>query len=726
MRILQVIESFGGGSMQVALTISERLAAAGHQLAVAHGSVAESPRDARAAIAAEIELFPVRWGRAPQNQARAIGDLRSIARGWSPDVVHLHSSFAGFAGAIGLRGLAPLVYTPHGYSFIRTGQGRAQEIALRLAEAAVARRVDLVGVVSEEERARAMEIRARRVRVVPNGIAELDHPVGGPPDRPGDPPRVVALGRLDPARRPAAAARIMAGLRDIAEPEWIGGGEESLAEAVRAEGVPTTGWLEREEALRHLANATACLHWSAWDAQPLSVLEAMARDVVVVASDIGANRELLGTRQVCEREEDARALLRKVLTDAGLRGELLEDQRRRRTGYSAARMASQWEGVYRELSGSPRPRLRRWAPPGREPLSIAHVSASMNYGGAERMLADLAAEQVQAGARVAIIAPPGALDRDWASAGVQRIAIPEASRGPVDVARMSLSVAAALRRAAPDVIHAHNVKATGVVLAARTAGRRVPVLTTMHGVAEADGDRAARILRRADLTAAVSDAVRDDVVARGLSAAQVCVVRNGIGSVESVDEARRAAYTAELGLGSKVVSAVGRLVPQKAHERVLEAAAAVRRTHPDVTFLIVGDGPRRAELEARVAELGVQDVVRLTGARDDARALIALSDLLVFSSDWEGLSIAALEALAAATPVVTTDVAGMRELLSGGAGTIVPGHDPTDLAAAISELLSDEPRRLEMARIGQQKIAAEFSATVMREQYAAAYRRLLG
>lgn len=726
MRILQVIESFGGGSMQVALTISERLAAAGHELAVAHGSVAESPRDARAAISAHIELFPVRWGRAPQNQARAMGELRSIARGWSPDVVHLHSSFAGFAGALGLRGLAPLVYTPHGYSFIRTGQSRAQEIALRLAEAAVARRVDLVGVVSEEERTRALEIRARRVRVVPNGIAELDDPPGAPGDRPTDPPRIVALGRLDPARRPAAAARIMAGLRDIAEPEWIGGGEQELAEAVRAAGVPTTGWLERGEALRHLAAATACLHWSAWDAQPLSVLEAMARDVVVVASDIGANRELLGARQVCGREEDARALLRSALTDPDLREELLAQQRRRRVGYSAARMASQWEEVYSELAGSSRARSRRPAPGSREPLSIAHVSASMNYGGAERMLADLAAEQVQAGARVTIIAPPGALDRDWASAGVQRISIPEASRGPADVARMSLAVATALRRTAPDVIHAHNVKATGVVLAARATGRRVPVLTTMHGVAEADGDRAARILRRADLTAAVSDAVRDDVVARGLSAAQVCVVRNGIGSVETIDAARRAGYAAELGLGAQVVSAVGRLVPQKRHERVLEAAAVVRRSLPDVTFLIVGDGERRAELEARAAELGVQDVVRFTGARGDARALIALSDLVVFSSDWEGLSIAALEALAAGTPVVTTDVAGMRELLGGGAGTIVPGTDPADLAAAVNELLSDDARRLDMARIGQEKIAAEFSATVMREQYSAAYRRLLG
>jgi glycosyltransferase involved in cell wall biosynthesis len=145
-----------------------------------------------------------------------------------------------------------------------------------------------------------------------------------------------------------------------------------------------------------------------------------------------------------------------------------------------------------------------------------------------------------------------------------------------------------------------------------------------------------------------------------------------------------------------------------------------------VTFLIVGDGPRRTELEARASALGVQDIVRFTGARDDARALIALSDLLVFSSDWEGLSIAALESLAAGTPIVTTDVQGMRELLADGVGAIVPGFDPADLAASISELLDDPPRRQEMARRGRERIAAEFSSAAMRGAYADAYRALTG
>lgn len=352
MRILQVIESFGAGSMQIVLTISEGVAAEGHQVAIAHGRVPESPADPRASVSPNIEMYPLRWRREAFSQLAAGRELRRLGRAWRPDVVHLHSSFAGMLGVLTLARIAPLVYTPHGYSFIRHGGHAIEPTAYRMLERFIAGRVDLVGAVSESEAELArVQVRARRVQIVRNGIPELDKPAEWHA-RARLAPSIVAVGRIGPARSPVAVARILSRLADIAPAMWIGGGDPSDegTAALRSAGIPITGWLERRDALERLEGATACLHWSAWDAQPLAVLEAMTRDVVVVASDIPANRELVGPRQVCATEDAAVELLRTVITDPTVRAELLVDQRARRSRYGAERMVSDWLGVYRRLS----------------------------------------------------------------------------------------------------------------------------------------------------------------------------------------------------------------------------------------------------------------------------------------------------------------------------------------------------------------------------------------
>ena len=140
-----------------------------------------------------------------------------------PDLVHLHSSFAGAVGALALPRGVPLIYTPHGFAFAREGVGRATGAAVRAVEALVARRCALVGAVSEAEAELARDgLRAPRVAVVRNGIPELD---GGVPERSLEraEPAVVALGRITEARRPAATARILAALATHARVAWIGG-----------------------------------------------------------------------------------------------------------------------------------------------------------------------------------------------------------------------------------------------------------------------------------------------------------------------------------------------------------------------------------------------------------------------------------------------------------------------------------------------------------------------
>ncbi len=353
LRVLHVIESFGAGSMQIAITIAQGLASAGHAVAIAHGHVAESPRDPGALIGPEIELFPIKWSRSPTGQLAAARELRGIVGAFGPDMIHLHSSFAGIVGAAALRGPVPVVYTPHGYSFIRD-RGALVRFAARLLERAIATRVDMIAAVSDYEAGLARGVGGRRVEVVPNGIPELDNPVATAPPQ-ADPPLVVSVGRIDPARGPEGAANILGRLRDVARAEWVGGGGSSKggAAALADAGVPVTGWLERPQVLARLASATACLHWSAWDSQPLAVLEAMSQDAVVVASDIPANREVLGPEQVCRTEQAAGELLRRVVTDPSYRDRLLDVQRIRRARYSARRMVADWLGLYERLLTRP-------------------------------------------------------------------------------------------------------------------------------------------------------------------------------------------------------------------------------------------------------------------------------------------------------------------------------------------------------------------------------------
>ena len=358
MKILEVTEASWAGTLGIVTSLSSRLSAAGHEVALAYAVRPETPGDLRERLPDAVELLPLAWRRrSPRAQAATALALRRLVQERRPDVVHLHSSFAGAVGSLAL-GRVPKVYTPHGYAFARRPDGGGVLAAYRAAEWAVARRCDVVAAVSEAEATLARDVlHAPRVAVVPNGIPELDAPVQPAPPRPDV--LVAAVGRIGPARRPEASARILAAVAGDARVRWIGdavGGEDA---PLRAAGVPISGWLPHAAALEELSQATVLLHYSEWDGAPLAVLEAMARDVLVIASDIPANRELLGPRQVAADEASAVATIRAVLRDADLREELLADQRARAADRGADRMAERYADLYARCVASPRT-VQRW------------------------------------------------------------------------------------------------------------------------------------------------------------------------------------------------------------------------------------------------------------------------------------------------------------------------------------------------------------------------------
>ncbi len=172
------------------------------------------------------------------------------------------------------------------------------------------------------------------------------------------------------------------------------------------------------------------------------------------------------------------------------------------------------------------------------------------------------------------------------------------------------------------------------------------------------------------------------------------------------------------------VVTVGRLVRQKNHDLFLRGAAGLLQSGVAARFTIVGDGPLRADLEARARARGVGGRVALAGERQDVGSVLGEAALVWLTSSWEGMPNAVLEALASGVPVVVTAVSGTRELVEPGVqGEIVDLDDATALVARSRAILEEPERRRRMAAAARQRALA-FSSGQMAARLANLYAEL--
>jgi glycosyltransferase involved in cell wall biosynthesis len=267
-----------------------------------------------------------------------------------------------------------------------------------------------------------------------------------------------------------------------------------------------------------------------------------------------------------------------------------------------------------------------------------------------------------------------------------------------------------------DLIHAHLPMAGFL---ARIAGRwyGLPVVYTEHNLQERYHpltrwfNRMTYGWNRQAL--AVSEEVTASIGRFGLNRkSQVITLPNGVAVEQVRAEARDLnGLRAELGIPHEhlVVGTVAVFRRQKRLLDWLEAAARIAAQRADVTFLLVGHGPEEASLKARVQALGLAGRVRLPGFRPDGRRLLALMDVYLMSSEFEGLPIALLEAMALGKPVVATAVGGIPEVVQPGQeGFLTPVGAIDELAAFTIQLLAEPERRRQMGQQGAGKVAENF------------------
>jgi len=365
----------------------------------------------------------------------------------------------------------------------------------------------------------------------------------------------------------------------------------------------------------------------------------------------------------------------------------------------------------------------------REAICVAQVVLNLDVGGLERVVIDLVNHLDRARFQPVVfcLGDGGVLQDRVRDAGCPVHAF---NKGPGVSASLPLRMQAAIRDAAVDVVHCHNVPALlyGAV-ASRLAGKG-SVVYTPHGVESATNPQVAwyRRLGLIERIVAVSEDARSlSISASGFAPGATETVPNGI-DVDAYAAADAAGVRASLGIdvGIPVIGIVARLAPEKDHKLLLEAMATLRRSIDPVVLLVIGGGELRVELEARAAELALDGCVRFLGMRSDVSELLAALDVFVLSSRTEGMSVTLLEAMAAARPIVATDVGGNAEVVrDGDTGLIVPPGDATALAKALASILRDPGAARRMGERGRERVVADFSVKVMAKRYEDVYDRVL-
>ena len=303
--------------------------------------------------------------------------------------------------------------------------------------------------------------------------------------------------------------------------------------------------------------------------------------------------------------------------------------------------------------------------------------------------------------------------------------------------RAAIRAARLIRGGRFDVVHTHLLRADlygglGARIALTPA-----IVTTAYAIGDFRRARRRRSDRALDAICArlpthvlaVSQAVADDWIERmGVPPERISVIHTGIDASPDPDPVRVAALRRAWDAPSTtpVVLTVSRLSHEKGIEVLIAAARIVRAVRQDVRFVIVGDGPKRAELEGTAERLGLSAIVRFVGFLDDVGTALSAADLFCLPSHSEGMPNALLEAMAAGRPICATAVGGVPEAIEDDRnGLLVRPGEPDALAGGLIRLMDDPTLARRLAGAAKQTAERRFSALRAAREYQNLYERLI-
>lgn len=358
------------------------------------------------------------------------------------------------------------------------------------------------------------------------------------------------------------------------------------------------------------------------------------------------------------------------------------------------------------------------------PIRVLRVIGRLNVGGPAAQIDVLASglDPERFGHRIlAGMVEEGEADHlelRGSAAEVRRLPTSGRQVEPLADARAVAQLRKEIRAYRPHVLHTHTAKAgvLGRVAALSLSRRERPRLVhTFHGHLLSGyfgpaGTAAVRTVERTlaartDRLVAVGARVRDELVAAGIGDAPQYVVVAPAVRIPDPPASAEARQRLDVPRDAPVVAFVGRLTAVKRPDRFAEVIAALRERFPDLVALVAGDGPAAGDLDVPGAD------IRRLGWRPDVETVLAAADVVLLTSDNEGMPVSLIEAALCGRPAVTTDVGSASEVVLHGRTGLVVGPDVASLTGAVAALLEDPDRAVAMGaaarRMARERFAPE-------------------
>jgi glycosyltransferase involved in cell wall biosynthesis len=355
-------------------------------------------------------------------------------------------------------------------------------------------------------------------------------------------------------------------------------------------------------------------------------------------------------------------------------------------------------------------------------IKIIHIITGLNFGGAERMLLDLAKflDKERFEIKVATVVGGGPLLSEFREAGIDVKIFQKKSKlgfGAV------WQIYKYLRKERPKIVHTHLFGGDTWGRLAAILARAPAVISTEHNTNLDEGWVKRKIKKFlsffTERIVAVSGAVQKYSEAVDcIKSKKIVVIPNGI-------DVRKFAEISEKCYGSPpIIAVVGRLEKQKGHEYLFEALNLIK-TIP-WTLWVVGDGSLKGGLEKLAKDLSLRERIIFLGARRNVAEILSQVDIFVLPSLWEGLGLAVLEAAAAGKPIVASRVGGIPEIIyDGEIGVLVEPKNVKSLADGLERVLLGEGEAKEMGQRAREMIIEKFSVEKMVDEYEKLYDGLV-